>query len=46
MVQWEADKSVGHGKLFGARLGGFSMNSGAWADPKLTLGWEERASQK
>ena len=46
MVQWEADKSIGHGKLFGAQLGGFSTNSGAWADPKLTLGWEERASQK
>lgn len=46
MVQWEADKSIGHDKLFGAQVGGFSTNSGAWADPKLTLGWEERASQK
>lgn len=45
-LQCEQTNQLATTKSYAEQLGAFSISSGAWADPKLTLGWEEKASQK
>ena len=45
-VQCEQINQLATTESYADQLGAFIISSGAWGDPKLTLGWEEKASQK
>lgn len=45
-LQCEQTNQLATTKSYAEQLGASSISSGAWADPELTLGWEEKASQK